>query len=939
MVETLGLVKKNKKRTSKGNDSASTRTALLFRTKEREKVESGTSNKERNQKLSITADCESTLEADHLDSAETTPAKWSISSDKLDIFTLDQPPSMKCVEDLEELQKGQECDWFPPKGSRPFLLFDEVLQEILEEMSICGRLFTSRRQYLLSKSTKKTLEEREVVNVTHVFKDKGLQSLFERMSRDLGRINEEIDRKEALLAPCGLVRPGVARALRKRRLERGEKVKRGAIGRLRPNPRPRRFSDMVNSNVEAAGRLTRLSRSGKRMRDRNVRAAAKKLAQAKSQASHILQSKRTATEAKRGRPRKSSRSALLESTTKWNVARGAAIQTRPRRSVNIRHHIEWKFCYGGTNEKIMSAEAVGSRNSGKRRAPASDHTSLDEIEDEEARAASEKELEQSGDGEEGGTIHEGGVDLAHRRRELDTKASASFGSNGMGRSTSRYGGPIRRARSILFERKRRRKLQSGSGSGSSSESSSGAFDGAAIHYRRGSGVGHQSRGAAYLGDKRKKGDPFYARSSAKSFEGGRNAVVSGSGASNTVGERVEKARAGHNRRDPHRRLTLLDRVVLGLTCSVVQDGDEIHIKQLHSDDLSILLQRVTETGFNINGLSTKTNANNEQEFNITLAYRTKAEASIRQTRKHNIVGASPLGALRGAQLTTSPLSQPPPDNDVGGSEEVVRASAHSDGEEENEGDGEESGLRRRRSLMASELPRPSSAMGFFNRSHHRASHLVGAARRVGGGSGRNSMLHHHQAVLQRMGMRNLSTAAAAAAAAAVARSTSSGGGVAARRPCSREGNAGAEEGVGDSGEIPSPYSSIHQRAASPPFVLPLGGGPGFRRHSPRKIIRKVYTGTSTVPKILNRRRLLIASGSHALSSNSQQISAPPFGGIGKIMKPTTGVSVTTPTTGGSTEEVSAENKSLKIISRPSTAGALEMVCVFVCERVNRPSCE
>ena len=926
VVETLGLVKKNKKRVSKSNDLALTRPALLARTKERGKVGLEMAANEKcveSGRLSITADGESTLEVEHLDSAETTPAKWSVSSDRLDMFVLDPPSSRRNENDLEDPGKQQECDWLPPKGDRSFLLFDEVLQEILEEISIGGRLFPSRRQFLLSKLGKKELDEREMMNVTCVFKEKRLQTLFGKMSADLERINEEIDRKEALLAPCGLVRPGVARALRKRRHERGEKVTRGAIGRLRPNPRPRRFSDMVNSNMEVAGRLTRLSRSGKRVRDRNVRVAAKKLAQAKSQASHILQSKRTANEVKRGRPRKSSRAALLESSTKWGVSRGTAMQTRPRRTVNIRHHIEWKFCYSGTNEKTNS-EVLGNRNGGKRRAPASDHTSLDEAEGEDTRVASEEEMDQMGDGEE----DKGGVGLAHRRGEMGAKATTSFASCGVERTASRCGGPVRRARSILFERKRRRKLQSESRSRSSSESSSAVFDGAALHYRRGDGVGNQSRNAPFLGDKRKKGcSSFYTRPSVRSFEGGRNAADLGSGTSNTIGDRVEKVRAGHHRRDSHRRLTLLDRVVLGLTCSVVQDGDEIHIKQLHSGDLSILLQRLADTDFSINGLSTKTNANNEQEFNITLTYRIKTEASVRQPRRHNIVGASPLSSLRGAQLSTTPPSQ---SSQIGGvGVEAMLGGAHSEGEEEEMeegGEGDEGGLRRRRGVIPGESPRPSSAMGFFSRSHqhHRASHLVGMARRVGSGSGRSSMLQHHHAVLQRMGMRHLSAAAAAAAAAAVARSSSSGVGVSARRPCSREGNAGGGEGVGEAGEVPPAYANVHQHT-----VLPLGGGPGFRRHSPRKIIRKVYTGTSTVPKILNRRRLLIAGGSHTLPTNPQQVSTPQFGTMSQIMKPATGMTVATSTPAIGIDEVGAENKSLQVFARAATAGAAEMVCDIV----------
>ncbi|EUB56325.1 hypothetical protein EGR_08800 [Echinococcus granulosus] len=685
---------------------------------------------------------------------------------------------------------------------------------------------------------------------------------------------------------------------------------------------------MVNPSVEAAERLTGLSRNAKRVRDRNARAAAKKLAQAKSQASHML---RPTTEVRRGRPRKSSQP-LLESN-KRSVSR-SAMQTRPRRSMNIRHHIDWKFCYGDASERTRLQKGGEVAIIRKRCAPTSSHTSADENEEEGEEEAEAKEqrrgLEQTR-GAGGEAKHETGIVQC---KGMGAEADISLVKSGADVATQEAsvlrGSDLRRcARSMLFERKRRRNVlrlacaQSRSRSRSLSESSND-FDGGARCYPRKVAVVRQSHEVGFLAGQRKRRGCFYARPS-RAFAAARNAV-----ASTTVGDaevHMERARALHHRRDLHRRLTLLDRVVLGLTCSVVQDGDEIHIKQLHSDDLSILLQRVTETGFNINGLSTKTNANSEQEFNITLAYHPRGEALVRQVRKRNTSGAqsSPStttttttttttmlasNAFRGAQvLSPTSVAAATVGGSAGATGDTVCLDTRSDGE---------SGLKGRELVVCDSPPslRPSSAMG-YNRSRV----LSVAARRRGVQLGGGRMLHP----LHRMGMRHLSAAAAAAAAAAVARSSGS----VTRRPRSRDSDA-AEEG-GDDGEgVPHAHAhSLGHQSHHPasPFVLPLAGGLSFRRHSPRKVIRKVYTGTSTVPKILNRRRLLIAGGTHLSSQQASQPSVPPFA----LSQTTTtvapvGVTMSSMSTGGSGagEVVMArENQSSQAFSRVYSSVAIE----------------
>ncbi|KAL5104923.1 hypothetical protein TcWFU_004530 [Taenia crassiceps] len=465
-------------------------------------------------------------------------------------------------------------------------------------------------------------------------------------------------------------------------------------------------------------------------------------------------------------------------SNKRSISR-SGVQTRPRRSVSTRHHIDWKFCYGSVSENMKLQRGGEVATTRKRRAPVSSHTSADENEEEEEEEAESKEhkrgLEQTRN-VEGEAEHETGV---VRCEGIGAGAEISFPKSVAGaalqESNVPRGSDLRRcARSMLFERKRRRNVLRLAGARSRSRSRSSSelstdFDGGARCYTRRAAVASQSREASFVVGQRKKGSSFYARPS-RVFATARNAAVS-----TTVGgaeEHMERVRGGHH----HRRLTLLDRVVLGLTCSVMQDGDEIHIKQLHSDDLSILLQRVTETGFNINGLSTKTNANSEQEFNITLTHHPRAEMSVRQVRKHNISGAQSSAsattlashAFRGAQAL-SPTPVAAVGGGAGAAGDTVCLDTHSDSE---------GGLKGRGVVVCDSPPslRPSSTMG-FNRSRM----LSVAARRRGVQSGGGRMLHP----LHRMGMRHLSAAAAAAAAAAVARSS---GGVA-RRPRSRDSNA------------------------------------------------------------------------------------------------------------------------------------------------------
>uniref|UniRef100_A0A0R3VZG9 DRY_EERY domain-containing protein n=1 Tax=Taenia asiatica TaxID=60517 RepID=A0A0R3VZG9_TAEAS len=288
VVEVLGLAKKNKRRVSRESDSAATSAALLPLTHEgtaTEAKEEASRSCDGGSSFGITpdsVDCyRCAQEAEGLNSVETIPAKWSFSPDRLGVLTIDPPAFPKCEDGLGALNEAPGHDWLPLKGVHSFRVYDEVLREILEEISAVGGVFLSRRQFLQSRLRRNESKEKEE-DAVYAFEETRLQRLFGKMSDDLETINGELDKDEAFLASYGLVRPGVTRALRKRRLEKCKQTKHEAMGRLRPNPRPRRFSDMVNPSVEVAERLTGISRNTKRVRDRNARAAAKKLAQAKS---------------------------------------------------------------------------------------------------------------------------------------------------------------------------------------------------------------------------------------------------------------------------------------------------------------------------------------------------------------------------------------------------------------------------------------------------------------------------------------------------------------------------------------------------------------------------------------------------------------------------------------------------------------------------------
>ncbi len=229
----------------------------------------------------------------------------------------------------------------PPATALTYRSFDNVLQEVLDEVGSQGIVYPSRPQFLQALKHSAVTKDKELEAFDIV--DSKLKDVFKRMVAIQSSINEELDKKDAFLASCNLVRPGIGAAIRKRREENYMELNRGTSGRLRPNPRRRRFSDAVSPHNAA-----KPAQKGARQPEEMTRAAAaKKLARAKSQQ---IGNK---PEPKRGRPKKSP--CQFSEETKTTVVH-TAITTRPRRAADNRQHIEWKYCYENRTEKKPSAE-------------------------------------------------------------------------------------------------------------------------------------------------------------------------------------------------------------------------------------------------------------------------------------------------------------------------------------------------------------------------------------------------------------------------------------------------------------------------------------------------------------------------------------------------------------------------------------------------------
>ncbi|BHF74909.1 hypothetical protein SprV_0501799700 [Sparganum proliferum] len=834
-----------------------------------------------------------------------------------------------------------------------FRSFDDVLQEILGEISKTGVVFSSKRQFLQSRSNLCDSDEQEQDNAIFIFSNPTIGNLLEKIG-PVSVLNKELDAKDALLASVGLARPGVREALRKRREEKAKQLNRSAMGRLRPNPRPRRYSDMITQKKsldvthlppEAYVPSSDLQPRG--FRDSVVKA---KLVQTKARELTLAGTAPKLHERQgRGRPRKSS--LAVSQLAKVTEVRPIhpSVSTRPRRRLDVRHHIEWKFCYGGNERKSQNP----SLHLRKRR-----HAVLSPDQHPESLQANEEDYEEETLTHDNLRDSESYVDVREGDKVAEIEASqtveCALDGEAPGSDTfspvNKQSSSRRRHHSILFQRKRpvaagrtpsedslerpegpssfmkSHRLRSPSSDSSSSQSgfrrgyerpfrngrSSLKYDGpTASEYSKSSCDSHFRTEAwsAYVAK----------HQGSRKLKPVEDAVKTDDHGQTCRSRRISPGRRLlHHKHDQMRRLTLLDRVVLGLTCSVSQEGDQIHIKQLHAEDLNILTQRLTETGFFIQSLALKTNANNEAEYNIVLTYAPNFDAESRRfhrfnspsSREHN--EAAPRTVLHSVTQTrdrdVSPSNSAYLDpsksfsykknsefgnqardhglqaeiNGRGSSDPAAAvdgarfSAAHSD-------DDELLSLSSKRlhdANRAASPPRPSSSSEVHPSRRSFDPGFTQSVEEARKKLGREPVLGVRQRYprmrpnFHSLKYSSLRKKHGAYRSLHSKRQSS-------QRPRSfqygeklqerRKSRGGYQYRSDDSDSHlrsnapcpdtlhpqpphrPAASSLLHAEAGDPVSYIPALSIM-FRRHSPRKLIRKVYTGTSTVPKILNRKR-------------------------------------------------------------------------------------
>ncbi|VEL11898.1 unnamed protein product, partial [Protopolystoma xenopodis] len=262
---------------------------------------------------------------------------------------------------------------------------DEVLQEILAELNLTGKVPTPTKRCLSNTHNLYTSDDNMEIQYEN--------SLINLTTEQLwcnGDINRELGCKDEFLASAGLLRPSVCEVWRKRREDKTKQLSRSVMGRLRPNPRPRRYSDMISPHATNPSSLlvtrTKCYYRNDSLRTHGVSAArltaAKKLSLAKS-----LQQSNTSVGLEfiadtsfdpsadvKSNPQLSSfdvarRDRTINVRIKASSSRSSSpvdypangIRSRTRRRPDIRHHIDWKFCYAEQSRQSNSG-SVASTN-------------------------------------------------------------------------------------------------------------------------------------------------------------------------------------------------------------------------------------------------------------------------------------------------------------------------------------------------------------------------------------------------------------------------------------------------------------------------------------------------------------------------------------------------------------------------------------------------
>ncbi|CAH8605345.1 unnamed protein product [Heterobilharzia americana] len=495
----------------------------------------------------------------------------------------------------------------------------------------------------------------------------------------------------------GLLRPGVCEVWRRRREDRSKQLSRNLMGRLRPNPRPRRYSDMISQSnhhchVDGLLSLDSIHNSDKILhqstRPSTVSAArltaAKKLIRAKSHVQGSVQIAPIRSHNSGFVDELCQRSSHLDPRKSRAGHRSSKISismsSQNSRHPDVSHHIDWKFCYVSSNKQN---EVPSISNNIQRRRRQTNFTakgrieSIDDVSSTRSPDSSPHRLEGDNSKEcddfrtqeltnyshpkSDNAIHlrtcsNDGVDM------LGVKYDASVKLMNVRRLERRR----KRRRAITFQRKRpsERFLTSrkegkryscktysrDDSPASSSTSNSGIVDAYGRSFRQARWYHRPAKDIP--SDQTESSYRFHnclefrPRKLERSLSSPR--IRAGSKLGN---RRVGLSEASHVHGSRHRiprrpdkmcQLTLLDRLVLGLNCSVSQNDDEIHIKQLHAEELNILTQRMSRTGFFIQSLALRQNANNDAEYNIVLTFSSENDASTRRTRRSNSLLRSKL---------------------------------------------------------------------------------------------------------------------------------------------------------------------------------------------------------------------------------------------------------------------------------------------------------
>ncbi|GAA37696.2 hypothetical protein CLF_105437 [Clonorchis sinensis] len=846
---------------------------------------------------------------------------------------------------------------FNDSGQVRYGASDEVLQDILREVNANGHVPrviwpTDRAQVKLPDKRSHFVDG----PYTDLFFDLPVvQTVFEEIWNTCDNF-VGLQTKDLFLAINGLLRPGVCELWRRKREDQTKKLSRSIMGRLRPNPRPRRYSDMIisNSSTLSASSSTRQvlettafvekARQGSRsVVLANARlTAAKRLMRARSKPS--ASSSIVACELKRSVADRISDSLLVQGTLPRRIRpsrqSGKAIPpvcqaTRERRRPDVSHHIHWKFCYPSTGkENATEIPLITSNSNRKRKVRTHASPQLEERDtpdDSTDFVLMQENIVTFSEPECSGSVVLEGPPIKDEPEAVDSipeevkpEKPPSLLQNdqpllllersGIGRRKRRHALTVQRKRPVdrflpgskdherecwRIERTIPTHLEDVS-SNSSSTSASGLADAYGRIFRP--SKWYQKRTSKTVPSRRipsrrlagvlPVNQQKYLRSisAVKSRQSvnspnmpRRLAVVKHEGRSMSPRQKISR------RPDRMCQLTLLDRLVLGLNCSVSQTDKEIYIKQLNADELDILTQRMDKTGFFVQSLSVRRNSNNDAEYNLVLTFSPAAEPTIRRPRslassnRHRYVSSDHSADVslkcHSERILSKRLSNRPTtklERSLSGSHTHLKSTSlgsgylsdsavtlrrhdiqlsslrqvHSDGEDAspcsvlvtNEDrvivDGKLAA-----SILGSDYVHTASSSKFQGRhdqwSHESYSPHVSPnwVHSISYKRSNNAQPERHSLTLD--------------VTPAHKRTALTKGDYPTTDAVVPDTHAGV---VSSSSSTNVSTSHVVSKRSGKMCMTTFQSVSTFRRPSPRKVIRKVYTGSSTIPKILNRRR-------------------------------------------------------------------------------------